>query len=278
MKKAILILSLLSGMLIPCRANEETVKLPVVMYHHISVQPEQLNDYVLSLEEFVSDMDYLRENGWNSVSIEQLAAWSRGETEMPEKPFMITFDDGFESTLSYAEPVLREHGFTAALAIIGSVCERFSELDEHYPEWSNISWEEAAALSQRGTVEIQCHTWSMHALSPRRGCARKWGESDAEYDAALRADLSRFLDECKAHGVNITPSIAYPYGEFSENTREIVQSLGFLAAFTCDEKVAELERKPEALYSIARFNRPHGISSENFFKKWEEAVDTEKTC
>lgn len=262
--------------LMPCRAaaESETVKLPVVMYHHISTRPEQYNDYVLSLDEFCADMDYLRDNGWHSVSVRELIAWSRGELELPEKPFMITFDDGFESTLAYAEPVLREHGFTGVLAVIGSVCSRFSELDEHYPEWSNMSWEDASAMSRRGVIEVQCHTWDMHALSPRRGCSQMRGESDGDYVRALSADLERFLAEAQAHGVDIVPSIAYPYGAFSSKTRETVESLGFLAAFTCDEKVAELERTPQSLFRIARFNRPHGVSSENFFKKWEEAVDT----
>lgn len=254
-------------------AEEEELTLPVVMYHHITKTPSHCNDYVLSLGEFERDMDYLAENGWHSVSVKELIAWSRGEGGLPEKPFMLTFDDGFESTLAYAEPVLEEHGFTGVLAVIGSVCEKFSECNEHDAEWSNLSWEDVSGMAARGTFEISCHTWDMHTLSRRPGCSKRWGESAEDYKAALRRDLEKFLAECEKHGVATVPAIAYPYGSFCKETRETVEDMGFLAAFTCDEKVNQLERTPSSLLRIARFNRPHGIPTEKFFQKWEEAVD-----
>ena len=257
---------------LPCRAQERQ-PLPVVMYHHVSKNPSQWNDYVVSPEELESDLRYFRDNGWQSVSVAQLVSWSRGEWEMPEKPFMITFDDGFESTLAYAEPLLEEYGFCAGVAVIGSVCTRFSQLDEHYPELSNMSWEDAAQLSRRGTVEVQCHTWDMHSLSPRRGCSRMPGESTEHYDAALRADLQKFLDAAEENGVSLTMSLAFPYGEYCEQAQCILRDMGFLASFTCDERVNLLERDPDALFGIARYNRPHGAEPEMFYKKWESALD-----
>ena len=189
---------------------------------------------------------------------------------MPEKPVIITFDDGFESTLAYAEPLLQQYGFTAVVAVIGNVCEKFSVLDEHDPELSNLSWEDAADMAERGTFEVQCHTWDLHTLSPRTGCdIRRW-ESEAAYRSALSADLSRFLMGCTSHGLVLTPTIAYPYGAYSRETTDAVRDFGFLAAFTCTEKINLLTGAEEELYDLGRFNRPHGISSENFFGKWEE--------
>lgn len=255
----------------PVRAEEERLFLPVVMYHHISKDRSQWNDYVVSLGEFESDLDYLASHGWHSVSVRELLAWYDGTFEMPEKPFMITFDDGFESTLAYAEPLLAEHGFCGVVAVIGSACEKFSECGEHDPEFSNLSWEDAAGMAERGVIEIQCHTWDMHASWPRRGCQIKRGESPEAYRAALTADLERFLRESRAHGVDLAPSIAYPFGAFCAETEKIAREEGFKISFTCWERFNTLIRGEDTPYQLGRFNRPHGPSSERFFRDWEAA-------
>ena len=254
------------------RAEEgDIVRLPVVMYHHISRKPESWNNYVVSVDEFERDMRYLAENGWKSVSMRQLLDWYQGKFEMPEKAFMITFDDGFESTKAYAAPILEAYGFNAVVAVIGSVCEKFSICDEHHAELSNLSWEDAVELAQSGTFEFQCHTWDMHAYSPRFGCNKLPRESVATYRRNLSTDLSRFLTACAGRGLDILPSIAYPYGAYDSDTTDVVRDMGFLAAFTCDERVNELRGEEEELFHLARYNRPHGPGSEKFFSKWEKS-------
>ncbi len=250
--------------------EDDVIKLPVVMYHHISKRSKAWNNYVVSPEEFTADMDYLKQNGWQSISVKNLLDWYSGKFEMPEKPFMLTFDDGFESTLAYAEPIVAEHGVTGVVAIIGSVCGKFSGCDEPDPELSNMSWEDAAGMAERGVIEVQCHTWDMHGLSARKGCSRMKNEGLEQYRARLSADLSRFLKECELNGVDIVPTIAYPYGAFNSDTTDVVRDMGFMAAFTCDQYINELRGDEEELFRIARFNRPHGVSSEKFFSSWEE--------
>ena len=268
----ILILALLP--VFPAAAEDEpereAVRLPIVMYHHISKDPARWNEYVVSVDEFASDMEYLDSHGWQSVSVRQLLDWYDGKFEMPEKPFMLTFDDGCDSTAAYAEPIAAEHGFTGVVAVIGSVCQRYSEYDEHEPEYSNLSWQDAAQLARRGVIEVQCHTWDMHELYPRNGCARRRGESLAQYRRALSEDLSRYLQACEKYGVDAVPSIAFPYGAFNSDTIDVVRDMGFLAAFTCSEQVNVLTDEPDELFRLARFNRPHGTSSGKFFAAWEE--------
>lgn len=255
----------------PVRAEEpEALRLPIVMYHHISKDPARWNEYVVSVDEFAADMDYLAAHGWHSVSVRQLLDWYEGNFELPEKPFMLTFDDGCDSTAAYAEPIVAAHGFTGVVAVIGSVCQRFSGFDEHVAEYSNMSWQDAAEMAARGVFEVQCHTWDMHGLYPRRGCARRRGESLAEYRRALSTDLSRYLQGCQQYGVAAVPSIAFPYGAFGPDTVDVVRDMGFLAAFTCSEKVNELRGEGGELFRLSRFNRPHGVGSEKFFSRWEK--------
>jgi len=249
--------------------RKEAVRLPIVMYHHISSKATSLNDYVISPEEFRSDMEYLKEQGWQSISVCELLAWQRGEFDMPEKPMMISFDDGFLSVAEYAEPIMKEMGFCGVVALIGSVCDQYSESGEADPEWSDLSWEAAGEMAERGVLELQCHTWDLHSDKYPVGCGRKRGESIDAYRRRLSEDLSRFLSVSKKKGLDICYTIAYPYGAFDKSTTEIVKDMGFQAAFTCTEEINLLTGKREELYYLGRFNRPHGINSEKFFKKWE---------
>lgn len=241
-----------------------------MMYHHISPRSSSWNDYVISPEEFRSDMEYLAEKGWTPISVAQLIAWSRGEFEMPEKPCIISFDDGFSSTAEYAEPVLEQLGFKGVVAVIGSVCDSYSKSGEYDPEWSDLSWEDACAMAERGVLEVQCHTWNMHSMDGVIGCSKKYGESLGAYRWRLSSDLSRFLTESKKHGLELTYAIAYPFGAYDRDTTDVVRDMGFLAAFTCTEKINLLTGQAEELYYLGRFNRPHGVSSEKFFEKWEK--------
>ncbi len=252
------------------RTEAAPVFLPVVMYHHVSKNPKKWNDYVISPEELAADLDYLADQGWHSVSVKELLDWYDGRGTLPEKPFMITFDDGFESTMAYAAPILASHGFQGVVAVIGSVCEKFSACGEHDPELSNLSWEDAAALAEDGVFEVQCHTWDMHSLSGRRGCQQRRGESDCDYAAHLAADLARFRSACDSHGVRTVPAIAYPYGAYSPETDQIALAQGFRLAFTCEEQVNILPDQPPPLLRLGRFNRPHGAGSAQFFSKWKE--------
>lgn len=276
MEKRVFSIILILALLLTCTAaaedaqEPEPVRLPIVMYHHISKDPARWNDYVVSVDEFASDMDYLAAHGWHSVSVRQLLDWYDGKFEMPEKPFMLTFDDGCDSTAAYAEPIVAGHGFTGVVAVIGSVCQLYSEFDEHEPEYDSLSWQDAAELASRGVIEVQCHTWDMHELYPRNGCARRRGEGLTQYRRTLSEDLSKYLQACEKYGVDAVPSIAFPYGSFNSDTIDAVRDMGFLAAFTCSEWTNVLTGEPDELFRLARFNRPHGVSSEKFFAGWEE--------
>ena len=250
-------------------AEEDCVALPIVMYHHVSRRSRSWNDYVISEEEFRSDMEYLHNNGWTSINVKELLLWQAGDFTMPEKPMMITFDDGFASVVEYAEPIMKEYGFVGTVALIGSVCEKYSESGEYDPEWSDLSWEMAAEMAERGVLSIQCHSWDMHSMDRALGCAKRKGESVSDYRRRLSSDLSKFLTACDKRGIETVGAIAYPFGAYDENTTQVIRDMGFAAAFTCTEEINLLTGDREQLYYLGRFNRPHGISSENFFGKWE---------
>lgn len=248
----------------------ERLRLPVVMYHHISEKEKLWGKYVVSVDEFERDLQYLQSAGYESVSVKNLLDWAEGNFTMPEKPCIITFDDGYETTGEYAAPLLEKYGFTGVVAVIGSVARQYSETPDHDLRYSHLNWETVAELSHGDTMEVQCHTWDMHRLSPRRGCNKKQGEGTDAYFAAIEEDTAAFRADCETYGVSAVPAVAYPFGAYCRETVETYAALGFRVGFTCTEKVNSLAGRAGELMELGRYNRPHGVSSERFFAKWTE--------
>lgn len=252
--------------------GEEAVELPIVMYHHLSRQQNRCNAYVLPVSQFEKDIQYLSEQGYQSVTVSDLLAWQEGES-LPEKPVMITFDDGFESTLAYAAPILEKYGMRGVVSIIGSVVQTYTDAPDHNLAYSYLNWEEVEKIAQSGPFEVQCHTWDLHGLSGRTGCNQRKGEDEASYKAMLRRDLMKFQETYAVHTGQKTTALALPYGAGNENTRSVAKELGFRAVFTCEERVNRLTGKEDELLRLGRFNRPTGESSAAFFgKKFQGAV------
>ena len=88
-------------------AEEEAVELPVIMYH--SICDKAPSDYSVTPEQVESDMRWLKEKGYTAVSAEQVIAYTENRGQLPEKPVMITADDGFYNNLSQLVPLLEKY-------------------------------------------------------------------------------------------------------------------------------------------------------------------------
>lgn len=181
----------LAALTAPARAGtEESVSLPVIMYHHINPDKARSGDYVITPETLESDLKYLRDNGCTAISAGELAAWERGEGKLPDKPVMLTFDDAQESFREYALPLLEEYGMCAVVAVVGEYADEYTASGDENPAYAYMSWEAIGEIAASGRVEIASHTQAMHnAKGARRGCAINPGESEADYAAALGSDL-----------------------------------------------------------------------------------------
>ena len=75
----------------------QEITLPIAMYHHILKEDGRLNKYTISPEEFKGDLQYLKEQGYQFILMQDLIDYVYQGVALPEKPVMITFDDGYES-------------------------------------------------------------------------------------------------------------------------------------------------------------------------------------
>ena len=247
-----------------------TVALPVIMYHHLLRENKRLNNYTIHPDELEQDLLYLRDHGYTAVSAKELIDFCDGKASLPEKPVFITFDDGYESVYTYAYPLLKKYNAKAVVSIIGRYTDLYSSSDDHSVNYSHITWEQLREMSQSGIVEPSNHSYNLHSTT---GAGKKAGESTEQYVKRLTEDLerlqNRFIEE-----LGEAPKIfAYPFGKISPEALGVLKSLNFKVVLTCWEKVNQLGKDPEQLLHINRFNRPHGISTADFFARIEQGDD-----
>lgn len=247
-------------------ATAQGTPLPVIMYHSLLRDPAMAGPYVLSPDDFEADILYLQQHGYETVSLRQAVDYVLSGGSLPEKPVLLTLDDGFLNNLSYLPDILERTGACVLVSVVGQYTELFSDHPDPNPSYAYLSWDEIAALTATGKVEIGNHSWGFHALSPRRGAMRLPGETDAQYRAALINDAAR-LQNALNERCGLSPQVyTYPYGQISEGADTLLREMGFAATLSCYELITTLTPgRPDCLYSIGRFNRPSGISSADFF-------------
>ncbi len=248
--------------------KENDIFVPAVMYHSLLKDPDRAGDYVVSPAVFEADMRYLAEKGYETVFSSDLIDFVEKGVPLPEKPVLVTFDDGYLNVMTYAYPYMKENGLKGVMNVVGTYTDLSTEQDEHNPAYSSLTWQEIAELSQSGVFEIGNHTYNMHSMTSRKGCKKMYGESYEEYRKSMFDDIA-MLQGLLSDKSGVTPvTFAYPFGFISEDSVGILQDMGFKALLTCNEKPNYISRgDTECLLSINRYNRPAGISTEDFMEK-----------
>jgi peptidoglycan/xylan/chitin deacetylase (PgdA/CDA1 family) len=98
-----------------------TAQVPILMYHHISPIPtNNVLDASLTVTPliFAEQLDYLKKQGYHSITLNQLLNNLYYETPLPTKPIILTFDDGYEDSYQYAYPLLQQYGYSGTFYII----------------------------------------------------------------------------------------------------------------------------------------------------------------
>lgn len=253
----------------PCyNETSNNVKLPIIMYHHISKSNARLNDFTISPEQFEKDMLYLKEKGYNTISVKQLLDYVYNNKPLPNNPIMITFDDGHESFYEYIYPMLKQYDLKAVLSIVGSFTDTYTKNEDHNINYSYLTWQQVNELSDSGYVEIGNHTYDLHSMDKgRKGCSKNNGEDIEQYKNMLTKDVMKLEDEILNYTGANSKIFTYPFGRYTKETKEIIKDLGFSVIFNCAQIINVIDKNnPDFLYNLGRFNRPNGMSSEEFFK------------
>ncbi len=191
------------------------VRVPVLMYHYISVPPHTADAIRLDLsvtpENFHQQMQWLKDKGYHTITPDQLAAAMLRGAKLPPKPILLTFDDGYEDAFSNAFPILKEFGFTGTFFVVSDFVEK-----EGY-----LTWAQAGQMAEAG-MYIQDHSRSHKDLRNR----------DHDW---LVSQIVMARDRIEAK-TGIRPRFfCYPSGEYDDNVIHEVQAAGFIGAFTTND-------------------------------------------
>ncbi|HSM58669.1 MAG TPA: polysaccharide deacetylase family protein [Candidatus Sulfomarinibacteraceae bacterium] len=198
----------------PIGAYSMTVRAPILMYHYISEPPEDADEYRTDLsvspENFRRQMRYLADNGFTTVSLYDLSLAVTARKALPEKPIILTFDDGYLDNYENAFPILQEFGFHGTFFIV----TEFVDLQRPgYMTWPMIEEMAAAGMS------MEPHSKTHADLSDKPRDTLLW-------------EILGSRETLAAH-VGYTPRFfCYPGGRYDEDTIAILQELDFWGAVT----------------------------------------------
>lgn len=261
------------GALLTVFAADGGVQVPVIMYHAVIDDSRRLGQYVVSPAELESDFAWLQRNGYTAVLSEDLIRYVEDGTPLPEKPVLITFDDGYYNNYLYAYPAARRYGMKFVLSPIGKCTDLYTAEPSESPYYAHCTWAMLREMQDSGIVEIGNHTYDLHSSDGARlGTRRLASESMEDYRALLSADV-RLAQEKAGQNLGRAPVLfAYPFGVVSEGEPEIIASLGFAVTLSCEARISTVTRDPESLLYLGRFLRPSGETSEAFFARTLGAV------
>jgi len=194
---------------------------PVLMYHVIASPPSsaQLPELYVDPKTFDKQMEWLKQQGYAGVSLNQVYdAWFKNG-ELPEKPVVVSFDDGYRSQYVYARPELRKLGWPGVLSVIeGRIGQPNAELSVAMVQrMVNDGW------------ELDSHTISHVDVSQASGAQlqQEVGESRKLLQKRFKQPVNFFC---------------YPAGRYDAQAEQAVRAAGYLGATTTDEGLASRTR------------------------------------
>lgn len=213
--------------------------IPVLNYHQIN--NENHNVLTLSDTEFEAQIKYLYQEGYTAISPEQLADYLQYGKELPNKPILITFDDGYEDNYQVAYPILQKYHFKATIFLITD----FAGNNSRY-----LTWQQIKEMSDNG-INFESHTLS-HITLPKA--------SDEEVYAQL-VNSKQALEWRLGKKVEY---LAYPGGKYDQRIIQLAKAAGYRAAFTVN---LGRNRMNSTMYTLNRIPIFGGVSH-TFFRFW----------
>jgi len=214
-------------------------RVPALLYHHFAPKTQQSEDqqhnydpvYFCYDTAFDEQMNYLHREGYRTISLNDFTAFQDGKQPLPDKPIIITFDDGFMSNYLYAFPVLKKYDLTATIfTTVDPNCRNFRKyagID------SPLTQEQIKEMSDYG-IAIESHSMTHPYLSRLKPEVARW---------ELEESKSR-LQDILGKPVHY---LAIPSGAYDRAVKRLVKKAGYRAAFCMLKGTNNKDTDPFAL-------------------------------
>lgn len=220
---------------------------PVLMYHHVN--PHRGDTVTVAPDVFAGQMRHLADNGYRTLTLDELMLYIRGELTLSGKAVVLTFDDGWLDNHIYAYPVLKEYGMKAAMFLIVERIEKASKNGRRPPpaipghEESKqmiagghadrvvMDWRTVREMRDEGLVSFYSHT-----MTHRKCDTLAAGELAEELAVSKNVIEKRLGGPC--------PYLCWPYGAHGPFSSEAAREAGYIAAFTTIDGAVEAGSDP----------------------------------
>jgi biofilm PGA synthesis lipoprotein PgaB len=202
-------------------------------YHDVEDKDPDQRFVGVSTANFAAQLEWLRRNGFHAVSLDDLLAARDGRKPLPDKAYLVTFDDGYESFYTRVFPILKVMGVPAVLAVEASWLRggpgstvRYGDASE--PRGMFMTWDQVREVAASGLVEIASHTFDLHKGIPANpqgnsepaAVTRRWSrergyETASAYQARIEADTRRAVATFRRELGHVPRAVVWPYGEHS---------------------------------------------------------------
>ena len=208
---------------IPSAASEFKISIPVLNYHSVTIDPG--NIVVISPAKLEEQLTYLHDHGYTPVSLATFISLIEGNVieAAPEKPVLLTFDDGYIDNYEQAMPLLAKYAFPATLFISPGMSNQ-----EGY-----LNWEQIKKLQEAGW-DIQPHGMT-HPHLP---------QLSADQQAYEILEARKQIEDKLGTKADV---YCYPYGEYNKTTLKLLKDHGFRYAFTIEQGYATNQQSPYLL-------------------------------
>jgi peptidoglycan/xylan/chitin deacetylase (PgdA/CDA1 family) len=202
------------------------LRVPILMYHEIAPPTQTRSRLAVSPENFAAQLGYLRSAGFTPLTAAELSArLTTGAGRLPDRPVVLTFDDGYADFHRRAMPVLAQHGFTATL-FVTTGWEQDADMRRSAPG-RMLTRTQLAEVAAAG-IELGAHTRSHPQLDllpeplvqEELGSSKRWLEDEL--------------------GLAVT-GLAYPFGYSSALVRQVARGLGYRYAHAVDNRTTDAE-------------------------------------
>lgn len=213
--------------------------IPTLMYHKVGDYPEgsQLKKLWVTVADFRKQLEYLKRHGYTPMLFSELKSVEAGERPMPEKPVLITFDDGYANNREQAFPVLRELGMKANIFLV-------YETIDHHNSWHNpesepwirmLTWAQVKEMQDSQLVEFGSHTMRHRLLTGIDRDDVRWEltESKKRLEEKLGREMVGF---------------AYPYGAgaYDKGVRGLAREAGYRYDFGIKQGISPWPWNPDS--------------------------------
>lgn len=220
---------------------------PVLMYHH--VLPEA--GFIASnVEQFESQMKFLAESGYKTLSAEEFAAYKEGNLEVGSKCVMITFDDGWRDNYVYAYPILKHYGLKATLFLITEWIEKASDNVEGFEAYHHntakkvvaenpgkvaLNWKEIEKM--RDVFDFHSHS---HTHRDAYFSEMEWQEDIATSQKVIEERLGYASEH-----------FCWPRGEYNPDLVKLAKEEGFKYLYTTKRGLNMADGKGDVIKRLA---------------------------